>query len=203
MLLTITNTSPPATDLGYLLHENPARAQSFELPLGPFDIIGDVHGCADELVELLVELGYGVRPAGRSFDVRPPEGRRAIFLGDEPLRDEQEGGPARAPVGGARLLPARGGRARGLRGEAHGLARRGRRLPRRGGGRPPLRDKGRGRHRLHPHREARLQRPGHGGGAARPAAPRPLGSEPLGGFSGRSGSASTARSCPGPPRRGA
>ena len=27
---------------------------------GPFDIIGDVHGCADELVALLAELGYGV-----------------------------------------------------------------------------------------------------------------------------------------------
>ena len=34
MLLTITNTSPPATDLGYLLHKNPARAQAFDLPFG-------------------------------------------------------------------------------------------------------------------------------------------------------------------------
>src|SRR5918997_7068782 len=34
MLLTITNTRAPATDLGYLLHKNPARAQSFELPFG-------------------------------------------------------------------------------------------------------------------------------------------------------------------------
>ena len=25
---------------------------------GPFDIIGDVHGCADELEELLAKLGY-------------------------------------------------------------------------------------------------------------------------------------------------
>ena len=49
---------------------------------GPFDIIGDVHGCADELIELLGKLGYEVRSAGRSFEVRPPEGRRAIFLGD-------------------------------------------------------------------------------------------------------------------------
>jgi len=31
MLLTITNTKPPATDLGYLLHKNPAKWQSFEL----------------------------------------------------------------------------------------------------------------------------------------------------------------------------
>ncbi|HEX6709039.1 MAG TPA: 3' terminal RNA ribose 2'-O-methyltransferase Hen1 [Rubrobacter sp.] len=34
MLLTITSTREPATDLGYLLHKNPARSQSFELPAG-------------------------------------------------------------------------------------------------------------------------------------------------------------------------
>lgn len=34
MLLTITNTRAPATDLGYLLHKNPTRAQSFDLPFG-------------------------------------------------------------------------------------------------------------------------------------------------------------------------
>ncbi|HEX7285273.1 MAG TPA: 3' terminal RNA ribose 2'-O-methyltransferase Hen1 [Candidatus Angelobacter sp.] len=34
MLLTITNTHAPATDLGFLLHKNPARLQSFELSFG-------------------------------------------------------------------------------------------------------------------------------------------------------------------------
>src|SRR6476660_9624889 len=34
MLLTITSTTVPATDLGYLLHKNPARAQSFALSFG-------------------------------------------------------------------------------------------------------------------------------------------------------------------------
>src|SRR5262245_29799733 len=34
MLLTITNTQPPATELGYLLHKNPARLQSFDLSFG-------------------------------------------------------------------------------------------------------------------------------------------------------------------------
>ncbi len=34
MLLTITNTQPPATDLGYLLHKHPARPQSFDLSFG-------------------------------------------------------------------------------------------------------------------------------------------------------------------------
>jgi len=34
MLLTITSTRAPATDLGYLLHKNPARLQSFDLSFG-------------------------------------------------------------------------------------------------------------------------------------------------------------------------
>jgi 3' terminal RNA ribose 2'-O-methyltransferase Hen1 len=34
MLLTITNTHQPATDLGYLLHKSPYRAQSFPLAFG-------------------------------------------------------------------------------------------------------------------------------------------------------------------------
>jgi 3' terminal RNA ribose 2'-O-methyltransferase Hen1 len=34
MLLTITNTKTPATDLGYLLHKNPRRVQSFDLSFG-------------------------------------------------------------------------------------------------------------------------------------------------------------------------
>lgn len=34
MLFTITNTKTPATDLGYLLHKNPSRVQSFDLSFG-------------------------------------------------------------------------------------------------------------------------------------------------------------------------
>ena len=46
---------------------------------GPFDIIGDVHGCNLELRELLERLGYC---AGDDGVPRHPEGRRAVFLGD-------------------------------------------------------------------------------------------------------------------------
>jgi protein phosphatase len=46
---------------------------------GPFDIIGDVHGCADELEELLTTLGYASDAAGVW---RHPEGRKAVFVGD-------------------------------------------------------------------------------------------------------------------------
>ena len=45
---------------------------------GPFDIIGDIHGCFDELTELLETLGYTVD----GHAVTPPDGRKAIFLGD-------------------------------------------------------------------------------------------------------------------------
>ena len=45
---------------------------------GPFDIIGDVHGCFDELVDLLGQLGYRVD----GLAVTPPAGRKAVFLGD-------------------------------------------------------------------------------------------------------------------------
>ncbi|MEU9343696.1 polynucleotide kinase-phosphatase [Streptomyces sp. NPDC048278] len=41
---------------------------------GPFDIVGDIHGCASELESLLAELGYR--------DGVHPEGRTAVFVGD-------------------------------------------------------------------------------------------------------------------------
>ena len=49
---------------------------------GPFDVIGDVHGCADELKELLAALGYAVSWDGKVPTVVPPEGRIAVFVGD-------------------------------------------------------------------------------------------------------------------------
>lgn len=49
---------------------------------GPFDIIGDIHGCRDEAVALLEKLGYAVAGTREAPEVRAPEGRRAIFVGD-------------------------------------------------------------------------------------------------------------------------
>jgi protein phosphatase len=55
---------------------------------GPFDIIGDVHGCFEELVELLGSLGYAaIQPKETDQPLSGPiyahpEGRRAVFLGD-------------------------------------------------------------------------------------------------------------------------
>ena len=49
---------------------------------GPFDIIGDVHGCHDELMKLLHALGYHLRESAGMDVMEHPDGRRAIFLGD-------------------------------------------------------------------------------------------------------------------------
>ncbi len=45
---------------------------------GPFDIIGDIHGCCDELELLLQKLGYVKNEGVFSH----PDGRKAAFLGD-------------------------------------------------------------------------------------------------------------------------
>ncbi|MFL5329173.1 MAG: polynucleotide kinase-phosphatase [Gemmataceae bacterium] len=60
---------------------------------GPFDIIGDVHGCADELKDLLAALGYQMEltpePTNSAVDevwgnsvYVHPNNRKAVFLGD-------------------------------------------------------------------------------------------------------------------------
>ena len=53
---------------------------------GPFDIIGDVHGCADELQALLGKLGYSLawseHRGERSVGVSHAEGRKVVFVGD-------------------------------------------------------------------------------------------------------------------------
>jgi protein phosphatase len=53
---------------------------------GPFDIIGDIHGCFAELQTLLAELGYTVTQSeeedGVHYRVQHPEGRKVVFLGD-------------------------------------------------------------------------------------------------------------------------
>jgi len=49
---------------------------------GPFDVIGDVHGCFDELLELMAVLGYQVDRQDAAFTVVPPDGRKLVFVGD-------------------------------------------------------------------------------------------------------------------------
>jgi diadenosine tetraphosphatase ApaH/serine/threonine PP2A family protein phosphatase len=53
---------------------------------GPFDIIGDVHGCVDELEELLARLGYLVRwswaDSARVPEISAAPDRTVVFVGD-------------------------------------------------------------------------------------------------------------------------
>jgi protein phosphatase len=51
---------------------------------GPFDVIGDIHGCRVELELLLDRLGYVLDrdDAGRAVGARHPDRRRAVFVGD-------------------------------------------------------------------------------------------------------------------------
>jgi len=57
---------------------------------GPFDIIGDIHGCYDELCTLLTKLGHTVDAATHSVQVLT--GRKLLFLGD--LCDRGPASPA-------------------------------------------------------------------------------------------------------------
>jgi protein phosphatase len=68
---------------------------------GPFDLIGDVHGCLSELTELLDTLGWQV---GRGTDGAPvtawhPAGRTAVFLGDLVDRGPDTPGVLRLAMG--------------------------------------------------------------------------------------------------------
>ncbi|MGO2141608.1 MAG: AAA family ATPase [Leucobacter sp.] len=68
---------------------------------GPFDVIGDVHGCLPELEELLGALGYVIvrDEAGRAIDASHPDGRRALFLGDLVDRGPDSVGVLRLAMG--------------------------------------------------------------------------------------------------------
>lgn len=73
MLLTITTTHSPATDLGFLLHKNPARPQVFELAFGAAHVFypeADAGRCTAALMLNVDPVGL-VRnrrgPAGEGF----------------------------------------------------------------------------------------------------------------------------------------
>jgi 3' terminal RNA ribose 2'-O-methyltransferase Hen1 len=56
MILTISTTHQPATDIGYLLHKNPARAQSFELSFGRVHVVYSEIGEARTTAALLLDV---------------------------------------------------------------------------------------------------------------------------------------------------
>lgn len=68
---------------------------------GPFDVIGDVHGCRSELETLLSQLGYGIvrDDAGRPVDAVHPDGRQVVFVGDLVDRGPDTPGVLRLAMG--------------------------------------------------------------------------------------------------------
>ncbi len=68
---------------------------------GPFDIIGDIHGCRSELETLLTRLGYRLRcdADGRPAGAAHPEGRTAVFVGDLVDRGPDSPGVLRLVMG--------------------------------------------------------------------------------------------------------
>ncbi|GAA0461103.1 polynucleotide kinase-phosphatase [Streptomyces sp. NPDC046215] len=68
---------------------------------GPFDIVGDIHGCRSELETLLTKLGYALvhDETGRPVDAAHPEGRTAVFVGDLVDRGPDSPGVLRLVMG--------------------------------------------------------------------------------------------------------
>lgn len=83
MLLTITNTNPPATDLGYLLHKNPSRVQTFELSFGKAHVFYP-EATADRCTAALL---LDVDPVGLVRTRRGPAGEGGMldqYVNDRP-----------------------------------------------------------------------------------------------------------------------
>ena len=83
MLLTITTTFAPATDLGYLLHKNPARAQSYELSFGQAHVFYPEASAERCTAALLLD----VDPVGLVRGRRGPEGDGGLlaqYVNDRP-----------------------------------------------------------------------------------------------------------------------
>ena len=83
MLLTITNSKPPATDLGYLLHKNPSRVQSFELSFGKAHVFYPQASAGECTAALLLD----VDPVGLVRARRGPAGEGGMleqYVNDRP-----------------------------------------------------------------------------------------------------------------------
>lgn len=100
MLLTLTTTHNPATDLGHLLHKNPSRPQTFDASVGKVTSIypeateerctatARLHGARD-LERLRSRALGGKRSVARSEFAIGIEGLEP-FVRDEPLRGVHE-----------------------------------------------------------------------------------------------------------------
>src|ERR1700683_3234389 len=134
MLLTITSTTEPATDLGFLLHKNPDRVFTSELPFGQAHVVYPEATDQRCTAALLVE----VDPIGLVRNRTGPKGNDFSldqYVNDRPFaassflsvalnkcfgtalggRSKERPDLAAAPIAltpGLRVVPCRGGEAR-------------------------------------------------------------------------------------------
>ncbi|GLU49356.1 polynucleotide kinase-phosphatase [Nocardiopsis ansamitocini] len=89
---------PPEVDTAVIAYERSTDDRRDRT--GPFDIIGDVHGCRSELEALLTELGYALHRdrLGRAVDATHPE-RTVLFVGDLVDRGPDSPGVLRLVMG--------------------------------------------------------------------------------------------------------
>jgi 3' terminal RNA ribose 2'-O-methyltransferase Hen1 len=102
MLLSLTTTHRPATDLGYLLRKNPARAQSFSLTFGQAHVFYPEATEERCTVALLVE----VDPVGLVRNRRGPSGEGGVleqYVNDRPYAASSFMSVAMAEVFGTAL----------------------------------------------------------------------------------------------------
>ena len=107
MLLSITNLQPPATDLGYHLHKNPARIQSFGLAFGQAHVFYPEAGhdrCTAALLLDVDPVGLVRGPGGPAWEGRALE----QYVNDRPYVASSFLSVAMASVFGSAL----GGRSR-------------------------------------------------------------------------------------------
>lgn len=83
MLLTITTTHSPATDLGYLLHKHPDRFQSFDLSFGKTHVFYPEVSNARTTVALLLDVDPVGMARGKSRD-RRASGLLGHYVNDRP-----------------------------------------------------------------------------------------------------------------------
>jgi hypothetical protein len=84
VLLTITTTRAPATDLGYLLHKHPDRLQTFGTAAGPAHVFypeATPERCTAALLLEVDPVALVRGPAGRN---RPGDGELAEYVNDRP-----------------------------------------------------------------------------------------------------------------------
>jgi len=102
MLLTLTTTHRPATDLGFLLRKNPARAQSFSLSFGTAHVFYPEATPERCTVALLVEID----PVGLVRNRRGPSGEGGAleqYVNDRPYAASSFLSVALAEVSGSAL----------------------------------------------------------------------------------------------------